>query len=364
MKKLLLSLLLINFSLLAFAVPSVDNYIPDQAGEYVYYKDNTFSRESYIGILSYDSNTYQLKYFAPSTKSNPAEKNVVTLISTDLVDNHFDITGEKILVADYANQEDVDIINYLHDIMYEFASRRSKIGKITPDMKNYVNYDSLNANGVLVSADYAQFGGDVNIIYDVMIPFFNVKRIEDSKGKVLFECVQLGKINSADETLFDHYTTVPEIRKVKVNSLKQKKAKSVDYTYNDRKITLDTSWEKKLEYLFVQNDDAIISLASYVVPPTVTDEYYVLYTLARNLLESKDNNYIDFSKCEIIFADNDMKIFYDTYSCDTKNVFYTAKYITKINDNTYDYLSFAAKKANYLQKRSYFDKLIKNNLAK
>ena len=34
----------------------------------------------------------------------------------------------------------------------------------------------LKENGLFVNADYAQFGGNVHIIYDVMIPFFNIKR--------------------------------------------------------------------------------------------------------------------------------------------------------------------------------------------
>jgi len=360
MKKFLLSLLICLIGI-AFAVPGIQSYIPDQAGEYVYYKDNSFARESYIGILSYSDKEYQVRYYAPATAANPAEKIVATLISTDVVDGHFDLTGENIIIADYANTEDVDIINYLHDLIYEFASRRSKMGNITPKSEGYVNFDSLKSNGLSIPTDYSQFGGNVNIVYDVIVPFFNIKRIEDPKGKAIFECVQLGKINSVEETTFDKYTSVPEIAKVKVNSLKQKKNKEVTYTFNDRKLTLDSTWEKKLDYMYCQNDDAIISLASYVVPNNISDESYVLYTLVRNLLESKDGNYIDFTKCDVIYTKNGVHIYYDTLSAPTKNVFYTGKYLTKTAENTYDYFSFAAKKAVYLQKRSYYDKVIKTN---
>ncbi len=349
---------------IAFAVPGIQSYIPDQAGEFVYYKDNSFARESYIGILAYDAKNYQIRYYAPSTSANPAEKIVATAISTDVVDGHFDLTGENILICDYASEEDVDIINYIHDLIYEFASRRSKLDSLTPKSEGYVNFDSLKVNGLSVSADYPQFGGNVTIVYDVMIPFFNVKRIEDSKGKPVFECVQLGKISSAEETLFDKYTSVPEIAKVKVNSVKQKKAKDTEYSFNERKITLDANWEKKLDYMYVQNDDAILSFASYVVPAEVTDENYVIYTLIRNLLESKDNNYIDFNKCDVVFGSDSIRIYFDTFSAPTKNVFYTVKHLTPTSKNNYDYLSFAAKKAIYLQKRSYYDKVIKNNSLK
>lgn len=361
MKKLLLSILLLGLSFGLFAVPGIDAFIPDQAGEFVYYKDNSFARESYIGILGYDSKTFQVRYYAPATSSIPAEKTVAIAISTDLVNGRFDLTGENILIADYANQEDVDIINYLHDLIYEFASRRSKLEDLTPKTTGYVNYDTLKENGLFVNADYAQFGGNVHIIYDVMIPFFNIKRIEDSKGTPLFECVQLGKISSSDDKLFDKYTPVPEIAKVKINSLKQKKSAETEYLYNNRKIVLDQSWEKKLDYMYVQNDDAIFSFASYIVPESIEDNSYVLYTLVRNLLESKDYNYIDFNKCDVIFTNFGARIYFDTLSAPTKNVFYTVKHITPTAENTYDYLSFAAKKAVYLQKRSYYDKVIKTN---
>lgn len=361
MKKLLLTFLLLGLSFGLFAVPGIEAYISDQAGEFVYYKDNSFSRESYIGLLAYDAKNYQLRYYAPATSSYPAEKIVATLISTDVIDGHFDLTGENIIIADYANEEDVDIINYLHDIIYDFASRRSKLGTLTPQLKGYVNFDSLKSNGLSVNTDYPQFGGDVRIIYDVMVPFFNIKRIEDTKGNILFDCVQLGKISSTEDKLFDKYTPVPESARVKVNSVKPKKSKETVYDYDGRKLSLDSSWEKKLDYLYAQNDDAIISLASYVVPKEVNDSTYVLYTLVRNLLESKDNNYIDFNKCDVIFDNNNVRIYYDTLSAGTKNIFYTAKYLTSTSDNTYNYFSFAAKKGIYLQKRSYYDKIIKIN---
>jgi len=360
MKKFLITLL-ICLSGIVFAVPAIQSYIPDQGGEYVYYKDNSFARESYIGILGYDSSNFQLRYYAPATKEFPAEKIVATAISTDVVNGHFDLTGENILIADYANEEDVDIINYLHDLIYEFASRRSKIEDLSPKSKGYVNFEALNNNGLSVSTDYVQFGGNVTIVYDVIIPFFNIKRIDDSKGKPVFECVQIGKISSTEETLFDKYIPVPEIAKVKINSIKQKKAKEETYQYLGRNIKLDTSWEKKTDYMYIQNDDAIFTFATYEVPSSITDETYILYTLVRNLLESKDNNYIDFKKCDVVFSNMGANIYFDTLSAPTKNVFYTAKYLTLTSINTYDYLSFAAKKAVYLQKRSYYDKAIKNN---
>ena len=66
MKKLILSILTsIILSVAVTALPGVTQFIPDSAGEYVYYRDSSFTRESYIGLLMYDEATYQIRYFAP-----------------------------------------------------------------------------------------------------------------------------------------------------------------------------------------------------------------------------------------------------------------------------------------------------------
>ena len=55
MKKLLLSIITsIIISAASFALPGFTTFIPDSAGEYVYYRDSSFTRVSYIGILGYD----------------------------------------------------------------------------------------------------------------------------------------------------------------------------------------------------------------------------------------------------------------------------------------------------------------------
>ena len=53
-----------------FAVPGVESFIPDSSGEYVYYRDYSFERESYVGVLYYDDSSYQIRYYAPANKEN------------------------------------------------------------------------------------------------------------------------------------------------------------------------------------------------------------------------------------------------------------------------------------------------------
>lgn len=358
MKKLLTILFSFIFTASLFAMPGFSSFIQDQAGEFVYYRDHSFERESYIGFLEYDSNTYQLRYFAPQTKNLP-EKTVATLVTLDLIKNHIDFTGEKIILADYNNPEDVDIINYLHDLIYEFSKRRNQFLEINPANDEYVNFDTMKTNGLYQNDYYAQFGGDITIVYDVIIPFFNIKRIENTKGEALFECVELGKIKNAEETIFDNYKPFPPKIKIKQNSKKVKGVKPVDFEINNQKVVVDSSWEEKLDYMWVQGEDAILTLMTYNTNNN-NDPYYIQYFLIRSFLECKDNNFIDYTTCDVIFTDKGFKLYSDTYAPNTKKVYYTVKYITLNKEKNYDYLSFAATRGAYQIKQTYYDKILKS----
>ncbi|MCR5187831.1 MAG: hypothetical protein K6C97_02760 [Treponema sp.] len=356
MKKTLLSLLIINLSVMLFALPGFNSFIQDKAGEFVYYKDSSFERESYIGLLSYDANTFQIRYYAPANASN-GEKIVACLFTIDSGKDSFDMTGENVIIADYNNEEDVEIVNYMHDLLYEFSTRRINLGPLHPKTQGYINNTSLTDNGLKVKNNYPQFGGDVVMVYDCMIPYFNLKRIEDPKGKAIFECVEIGKISSTEDTLFDRYVKLPDVGNLKVNSVKPKKQKAFDAVIGNQKIKLDASWEAKMSNMWVQNDDAIITMVTYDNP--AAPDYYNEYSILRSLLESKDGYYITLDKCDVIFDKGNLRIYSEQYLGNAGKLYYGIKYLTLNSDNQYDYLSFAALKATYLIKRSYYDKIIK-----
>ena len=128
MKKSFLSILFAFTFLSAFAVPGVKQFIPDASGEYVYYKDNTFKRESYIGILVYDDANYKIRYFAPTDEAAKLpEKEMSILVSVNKDSAFWDMTGEYIMTQVLPGTEDADLVNYLHDILYEFSARRNKM---------------------------------------------------------------------------------------------------------------------------------------------------------------------------------------------------------------------------------------------
>lgn len=355
MKKFL-SFVLINFCMLCcFAIPGTESFIPDVSGEYVYYKDNSFNRETYIGILFYSESEYQIRYFAPedNTQFLP-EKEIAILVSVDPTANYWSMTGENIISTILPNDEDTILVNYLHDILYDFSSRRIKAGKIT------------NHN-VEIYQDYAQFGGNVKIVYDAKIPLFNIKSIIDSKGLKSLECITFGRLKSSDDKSFDNFKGINK-KKNKAVSTIYKTGKSKKAEYKGQSLILDENWEQSIENVWTLGNDALISFID--LPKFSDNNNFNEIFLLRNLLENSEESYIDFSDTEITFDNkkNQIKVFSYIYENSGKIIknakIFTKKQIEKgfISDKPSDYYYFSISiySEAYKSNQSYFDVLIKS----
>ena len=175
MKKLLLTLTILLCGVAAaFALPGFTPYVPDTVGEYVWYRDSSFERESYIGLLSYDEQTYQIRYYAPASRDLVLpETNLAILFTINPESDFFDMTGEKIITEIDPYGDDVDILNYLHDLLYEFSARRIKL-------------DDLQGTEIFSSQEFDQFGGKVTICFDSLIPLLILNRFSVLQTKLFF----------------------------------------------------------------------------------------------------------------------------------------------------------------------------------
>ena len=154
----------------ANALPGITQRIPDSSGEFVFYADKSFQRTSYIGFLYYDESTYALRYYAPADpKAKLDEKNITLYFTVDPAADHLELTGENITGTNDLN--DTDIINYLHDLFYEFTARRQK---------------TAVTEKLVVSEEFEQFGGLVKIVFNPQVPMFNIQEIVDANGTALF----------------------------------------------------------------------------------------------------------------------------------------------------------------------------------
>ena len=397
MKRLLTILSLLTLSFTAFSLPGFTPFIQDIPGSYVWYQDFTFQRESYVGFLTFDSSTYQARYFAPqNAKAKLPEKDIKIYFSLDPEADHIEMTGEKVIAG--VSQEDTELVNYLHDMVYELNARRIKAGEIAPGSKNTASGESsggitgstenslsLNKNGsdtgflhsgINIREDFAQFGGDVTVIYDFLVPLFNVKLIESAAGKTELNLVTCGRIQSTEDNSFDAFKGFPQKFPSKKHGFKKsKKAEKMDFNTPDgQKITLDSDWTRSMENLWLLGDAALISAG--LIPEnnagneTAEASLMSITFILRQLLLSSGTSYTDWNSLEIQnysqllgsanpSASANFKVSANIWQNDTQNLTKSLKILSKKNGG-YALFTFTAFENVYQKNRAYFDTIVKS----
>ena len=251
MKKIsLLFTILLALTFSVTAMPGTDRLVKDSSGEYIYYSDQTFKTPSFIGFLYYDENTYALRYTSK-------EKDISTYLSVQNSDSALKITGERIVGATL--QEDTEIVNYLHDLFYEFTSRR-----------NQVSFSSLSK--VTNEEEYQQFGGKVQITYSPLVPVTGIECIASPDGNKLFTLMFAGKLSSSEDTSFTDYKGENISEKDGKRKIKKSKAESVEVNFEGTTVTLDSSWTQNADNFFLHGENALVTLSSIPLPEEYSEK--------------------------------------------------------------------------------------------
>ena len=222
LKKIFLSILLIfTICVSVFSLPGYKENLPTESGEYVFYRDFTFVQETYLGFLYYDECTIGVRYFSKG------KSDIQILFSLDTSKDFIELTGERIISQ--ITPEDVEIVNYIHDMIYEFSTRRKKIQSEFDLLKN--NSSSVTKQ-IVSTQDFQQFGGQVQLVFDGTIPVFNLESISDFSGKMLLQAVTMGTLVDSADTSFEFFAgfeNLPqEKEEVKKKKLSKKEKKALD----------------------------------------------------------------------------------------------------------------------------------------
>lgn len=336
----------------ASALPGFSPSVKDAPGEFVYYQDRTFERESYIGFLMYDEKTYSARYYAPSDKkAGKPELNVTIYFTVDPAENHIELTGEKIISS--RTPEDSEIINYIHDMLYELSARRIKAGDI-PDK-------------VAVHDEFMQFGGSVTVFYDSCVPLFNIRRIESASGKIEFSVVTAGQLRSSEDKTFAEFKGFPKNSTKKKHLFKKaRKTEAAEYTLSDgQKITLDSLWQQPMENVWLCQDAAVLSLGT--IPPLSAPDKSAAENansipplILRRLMQSSELTYSNWESAGITNTSDGCIIQSFFYQPETENHTVNIKKITARNDGGFYFLTLSVFQSVYEKNRSYFDGIIKS----
>ena len=321
MKKKIFSLFIFVFviSNFVFALPGFKSYLKDVSGDYVFYRDYTFMRESYVGFLMYDEGTYCARYFAPKNAEKPA-KDVKILFTVNVNKDFMELTGEKIISGREA--DDTEVINYLHDMIYELNARRIKAGSVAPKDVEIDDDMPYLKQGKIVNDEFMQFGGEVQVVYDFVVPLFNIKAVYDYSGNAKFEVLTVGRLTSSDDKSFDNFEgfeALENFGKDVKNKKKSETAKKIKVSKKDivvnktedgQVIALDSSWSRSMDNLWMRENDAVISAIK--VSKDFGSDYETQadygFMLKQFLINLSAGVYRDWKSLFVDFDDEDMKI--------------------------------------------------------
>ena len=350
-----------------FALPDAANPIPDASGEYVYYRDFSFNRESYIGFLYYDDSTYEARYYAPQKENLPAA-NIDILFSAQQKNGRLEMTGERFVIP--PRQEDAEIVNYIHDLVYELSGRRYKLPE--PPLVDYAKTSApFTQAGIVVSDNYEQFGGPVQMIYDAAIPIFNLKKIIDYSGRDVLVTATIGRLENSKDKSFAEFVPLAEAEKdgkdkgAQVKNAKKEKMQSrVEIGKNSallQSADADKNWSLAGQNVWTLGDSAILSMQTMGLPQgDALGQSKTAARLLRFLASSKNGAYCDWANLDVHAAGSWLKIIAPTYNPKSKKFITDIKLMRAAAPNLCGCLSLAVYSDSYMANRGYFDKIAKS----
>lgn len=339
--------------------------LSDSSGDYVYYRDESFNRESYVGFLYYDESTYRARYYAPSAPDS-AEKAIDILFTVKAGKNGLEMTGERFIIPPLP--EDVEIVNYIHDLVYELSGRRENARALSSNADNFAFIDYSKSKvefmeeGERVKCDFAQFGGPVTMLYDSVIPIFNLKKISDNAGKGIFTIATIGRITDSDDKSFEEFVPPSSIKSTRT-AKEIPYAEKVELSYTaqlnqkqsfTQKTKADRNWTLAMDNVWT-NGNAIITLTGFRAKEKIPQDEII-----RNYLRSANGSYCDITRADIHVKGSLIKISTETYTPSKQNVITDIKSISKIADNFYGSFGLTVFTCDYQKNRGYFDKIVKS----
>lgn len=348
-----------------FALPGVQCPVPDTSGEYVYYRDNSFNRESYIGFLYYDDSTYEARYYAPATETLAA-KNIDMLFTVDPDKDRLELTGERFVAP--PQQDDIEIVNYIHDLLYELSGRRGKL--LEEPLVDYENNKApFMQAGVFVSDNFDAFGGPVKMLYDEVVPIFNLKKIVDYSGRDVFVVATVGQLeNSKDKSFAEFVPPIQNASKRAPKEVKSERKETMTFRVEIGKksallqtFVADKNWILGGQSVWMFGDIAIASLQSLALPEgSAAGQPQTAARLLRLFATSKNYAYNDWSSLDVHVGGGKIKISSRTYNPKTRKFITDIKTLRAAASNLYGCFSLAVYTDDYQANRGYFDKMAKS----
>ena len=351
--KLLSISIFMLFSSFAFAIPWITDFLPTNSGSYVYYQDFTYPSETYIGFLLYDANTYALRYVSP--KAQNSAKSICLYVTVDPNKNGIELTGEHI--EGEISQNDVETLNYLHDLLYELASRRKE--------QNGKNF----SNSVKSIENFSQFGGEVIMKYSAFVPFFNLVEISASQNnevftpennqteKKLLSLAYIGSLVNENDTSFTDFNGLPNFPSVQANQSEKIKSPLFKQKQDlgNFSFKIDKNWLSLSENTWSLGEKSILNTFSIqFADATVGQSDFVMSVM----LCPEKNIFPNFSQLETKRGENFLHFSLPTFSTETGKIVRNLTGLFNLNEKEIQVVSITVDEVVYQTNRKYFDAIL------
>lgn len=351
----------------AAAFPGIQSYLKDESGQYVYYRDYTFPYEAYVGFLHYDEGTYGMRFYAPNQPLEGVSqaaaqagmaakggmvgvpKSVEILFTVNTETKVTEMTGEKFLTT--ITGSDTEIVNYLHDLVYEFSARRRKLA------------DPVVTKAVSSREDFPQFGGPVTMKYSFDVPIFNLQEIIGADGAPSFQLATVGALASSSDNSFFAFTGFPAPMQDKArNFTSTQKKPSQKIQYKGQEIKLDEQWTQAAENMYLLGDVAMVAMTEFQPSEQVAaaGTAAILDAFCRTLSLGTTGSYTDWGNRKLKRSKNSLEVSLRTHIPEDNAVSQNFKFITKNKAGGYSIMTLTIFDRAYKDNRTYFDAILKS----
>lgn len=324
-----------------FSLPNLEERIPTQSGEYVFYRDYSFSDETYVGIMLFNSTTVSLRYFSPKVAEGAKDIELFITLKPDA--KGIEIAGERF--RNPLNPVDSDKANYLHTFLYDlFELRQSVNSRITEETLRH-------------STTLEAFGGDVTAIFDSFVPIFNLRRILGNGGKPILELVAMGQVMDENDPSFSTFAGLNLPKAEKGTKLKAKSAtQRIDGDFFS--LSLSREWVENpgLENCWLLDNDGVLTV-DYLTGE-MPEDYTPFEFFSRLMLRNDFESATDLSKIIIRKDASSLFLVQDRLLIPEQRLTRNFTSIKKVDKNTFAIMNCVVLSSSYMANSAYFDGIV------
>lgn len=238
---------------------SPSNWPHPRSGEYVVYRDYSWTEPTWTGFLRYDDSTWGAVLVTPSKNSR-----ISVLFRTEQAGDTLVLVGQNIISK--IGPGDVEGVNYLMGLLPDLYRWRKSVDGSTCADDPLVQ--RLSGRSILLPAPcrierrVPLFGGDVLLLWMPEVPVFNLHSLTAPDGSPRLALERQGRISSGGDNEFFDFDLLPQTGSPPDFELAPERKEEV-LTVDAVLLNLDSQWTKIADNTFLLGNTAIIIVDAF-----------------------------------------------------------------------------------------------------